>query len=97
MAFTPLCLVSLGPLPWPNKGQPGGRLDCLGHLGLQRTLTEEPINQMKISEWLDKKEAENFDVSQIVLPEDLSYDDVPDEIIFFEEINPCGILCTSIF
>jgi hypothetical protein len=69
--------------------------DCSGHLGLQRTLTEEPINQMKISEWLDKKEAEDVDVSQIVLPEDLSYDDVPDEIIFFEEINPCGILCTG--
>ena len=50
---------------------------------------------MKISEWLDKKEAENLDVSQIVLPEGLSYDDVPDETIFFKEINPCGVLCTD--
>jgi len=48
---------------------------------------------MSISEWLDKKEAEDVDVSQIVLPDDLFYDEVPDETIFFEEINPCGILC----
>jgi len=52
-------------------------------------------NQMKISEWLDKKEAEGFDISQIVLPDDLSYDEVPDETIFFKEIRPCGILCTG--
>jgi hypothetical protein len=52
-------------------------------------------NKMSISEWLDKKEAEDVDVSQIVLPDDLSYDEVPDETIFFEEINPCGILCTG--
>jgi hypothetical protein len=52
-------------------------------------------NQMSISEWLDKKEAEDVDVSQIVLPDDLSYDQVPDETIFFEEINPCEILCTG--
>ena len=50
---------------------------------------------MKISDWLDEKDAENLDVSQIVLPEGLSYDDVPDETIFFKEINPCGILCTG--
>ena len=50
---------------------------------------------MKISDWLDEKDAENLDVSQIVLPEGLSYDDVPDETIFFKEINPYGILCTG--
>ena len=50
---------------------------------------------MKISDWLDEKEAENLDVSQIALPKDLSYDEAPDETIFFEEINPCGVLCTS--
>ena len=33
---------------------------------------------MNISEWLDEKEAEDVDVSQIVLPDDLSYDEVPD-------------------
>ena len=48
---------------------------------------------MRISEWLDQKEAEGIDVSQIVLPDDLSYDELPDETIYFEEINPCGILC----
>jgi len=48
---------------------------------------------MNISKWLDEKEAENLDASQIALPEDLSYDDVPDETIFFKEIKPCGILC----
>ncbi len=50
---------------------------------------------MKISEWLDKKEADGLDVSQIILPDDLSYDEVPDETIFFKEINPCGVLCTE--
>jgi hypothetical protein len=49
-------------------------------------------NEMKISDWLDKKEADKFDVSQIVLPDDLPYDEVPDETIFFKEINPDGIL-----
>jgi hypothetical protein len=47
---------------------------------------------MKISEWLDKKQVENVDVSQIVLPEDLSYNEVPDETIFFREINPDGVI-----
>ena len=45
---------------------------------------------MKISDWLDDKEAEGLEVSQIVLPDDLSYEEAPDETIFFEEINPCG-------
>jgi hypothetical protein len=58
-------------------------------------MTNKKTNQMKISDWLDEKEAENLDVSQIALPEELSYDEVPDETIFFEEINPCGILCTG--
>jgi len=48
---------------------------------------------MTISDWLDKEETKSVDVSQVVLPDDLSYDEVPDETIFFEEINPCGILC----
>ena len=50
---------------------------------------------MKISDWLDEKEAENVDVSQIAVPPDMSYDDVPDETIFFGEINPCGLLCAD--
>ena len=50
---------------------------------------------MKISEWLDEKEADGFDVSHLTLPEDLFYDEPPDETIFFEEFNPCGILCTK--
>ena len=50
---------------------------------------------MKISDWLDEKEAENVDVSQITLPTDVSFDDVPDETIFFDEMNPCGLLCTD--
>lgn len=50
---------------------------------------------MKISDWLDEKEAESEDVSQIVLPTNMSYDEVPDEAVFFKEINPCGLLCTE--
>jgi hypothetical protein len=51
------------------------------------------IIEMTISEWLDEKDTEGVDVSQIVLPDDLSYEEDPDETIFFEEINPCGFLC----
>jgi len=29
------------------------------------------------------------------LPDDLSYDEVPDETIYFKEINPDGILSTA--
>lgn len=50
---------------------------------------------MKISDWLDEKEAENVDVSHIDLPTDISFDSVPDETIFFKEDNPCGIFCTQ--
>ena len=50
---------------------------------------------MKISDWLDEQEKEGVDVAQINLPADLAYDEVPDETIFFEEIKPCGLLCTE--
>ena len=50
---------------------------------------------MNISKWLDKKESEGVDVSQIVLPEDMENDEAPDETIFFKEINHCGILCSG--
>lgn len=50
---------------------------------------------MDVSEWLDQKESEGSDVSRIELPRDLSYEATPDETIFFEEINPCGMLCTG--
>ena len=50
---------------------------------------------VNISEWLDEKEGEGVDVAHLVLPVDLSYDEVPDETVFFEEIRPCGILCTG--
>jgi hypothetical protein len=50
---------------------------------------------MTISEWLDKKEAEGSDVSRLTLPDDLSYYDDLDETVFFEEIKPCGLLCTG--
>jgi hypothetical protein len=50
---------------------------------------------MKISDWMDEKEAEKVDVSQLALPTEMSFDEAPDETIFFEEINPCGLLCTD--
>lgn len=49
---------------------------------------------MKISEWLDKKEVDGIDMSQITLPDSLSYEEAPDETIFFKEINPDGVLST---
>jgi hypothetical protein len=50
---------------------------------------------MKISAWLDKKEMEGVDVANIVLPDDLSYDELPDETLYFKELRPCGILCAG--
>ena len=50
---------------------------------------------MNISKWLDKKVAEKVDVSQIALPKDLAYDSVPDETVYFKEINTCGIFCAA--
>jgi hypothetical protein len=48
---------------------------------------------MKLSEWLDKKVSEGMDVSQIVIPDDLSYNADPDETIYYKEIKPCGMFC----
>jgi len=50
---------------------------------------------MSIAGWLDEREALGFDVSQMVLPDDLAYDEAPEETIYFEEIRPCSILCTG--
>ena len=48
---------------------------------------------MDITEWLDRKEAEGIDVSQIEPPEELLFDAVSDETVFFKSYNPCSILC----
>jgi hypothetical protein len=48
---------------------------------------------MKISQWLDEKEAENVDVSHIDLPKNMASAEDPDETIFFRDINPCGLFC----
>jgi len=48
---------------------------------------------MEISERLDKKEAEGIDVSQIVLPDELSYDEVQDETCFSRKLNLAEPLC----
>lgn len=50
---------------------------------------------MNISDWLDEKETAGVDFSEIELPKNLSYDNDPDETIFFKEINPCGMFCTE--
>jgi hypothetical protein len=52
-------------------------------------------SSVKISEWLDKQESEGIDVSHIILPDELTYDNAPDETVFFKEINPCGIFCSG--
>ncbi|MFA5516158.1 MAG: hypothetical protein WDA20_07705 [Desulfuromonadales bacterium] len=48
---------------------------------------------MRISEWLDEREADNVEVSTIELPADIAFEDAPDETLYFEEINPCGVFC----
>lgn len=50
---------------------------------------------MRISQWLDMKEAEGTDVSHIELPENMAKDEAPSETVFFKEIRPCSILCTG--
>ena len=50
---------------------------------------------MALSDWLDEREAENVDISKITVPKDLLYDASPDELVFFKEINPCGLLCSD--
>ncbi len=50
---------------------------------------------MKLSEWLDEKESEHIDVSEITIPTDIAFDNIPDETIFFKEMNTCGVLCTG--
>lgn len=50
---------------------------------------------MKISDWLDQKEAENVDVSQIELPAEMAFGEAPDETIYYEEVKPCGLFCTE--
>jgi len=50
---------------------------------------------MKISTWLRKNIAEGIDVSKIELPSDVSYDNDPDETVYFEEYKPCGYFCAE--
>ena len=49
---------------------------------------------MTIVEWLDDMAADGQDMSTLKLPENMAYDADPDEIVFFQEINPCGFLCS---
>jgi hypothetical protein len=50
---------------------------------------------MTISEWLDEKEADGIDVSHIVVPDDLTNEEDPEETIFFKQIRKCSVLCTG--
>lgn len=50
---------------------------------------------LSVSDWLDKKEAAGVDVSQIELPENMAFDEDPDEMIYFKEARPCSFLCTE--
>ena len=50
---------------------------------------------MNISEWLDQQVKAQVDVSQIEVPVEIVFDSTADETVFFEEMNPCGVLCTQ--
>jgi hypothetical protein len=50
---------------------------------------------MNISQWLDQKESQGFDVSRAVLPEELEREEEPDETLYFKEVRPCSVLCTG--
>ncbi len=48
---------------------------------------------MTCSAWLDQMLIDNVDFTQLELPSQMTYDEDPDEIVYFEEFDPCGILC----
>lgn len=50
---------------------------------------------MTISDWLDQQSKEGVDVSQIVLPRNMAFDEDPAETLFFKVLNPCGVFCTE--
>jgi len=50
---------------------------------------------MTISERLDEREAEGIDVSHIVVPDELTREEDPEETIYFKQIRPCSVLCTG--
>ena len=50
---------------------------------------------MKISDWLDEKMAEGMDVSRMNMPSEMSYDQAPDEMVYFKEHKPCGYFCAK--
>jgi len=50
---------------------------------------------MTISDWLDQKEAENADFTQIELPRNMAFDEDPEETIYYKENRPCGLFCTE--
>ena len=46
---------------------------------------------MTVSVWLDDQQAQGKDTVQIDhLPQDMLYDDDPDEMVFYEEYKPFG-------
>ena len=51
---------------------------------------------MTISEWLDEKEAEGVDVSQIVLPDDLSSTKTRTKLFFLKRLSLAGFSATAI-
>lgn len=55
----------------------------------------EEEQHLSVSDWLDEKEVEGVDVSQIELPKNMAFDEDPDETIYFKEIRPCSFLCTE--
>ena len=50
---------------------------------------------MHISEWLDQKEKEGVDTSQVEVPKEMLFREDPDETIYYKEIKPCGLFCTE--
>ncbi|HKJ65839.1 MAG TPA: hypothetical protein VJ969_10575 [Desulfopila sp.] len=50
---------------------------------------------MKISDWLDAQEADNQDITTIEVPKTMFYKEDPDETLYYQEIQPCGLFCTK--
>lgn len=48
---------------------------------------------MKVAEWLDKQQAAGVAIADLEIPQEILVNDDPDEIIYYQEINECGLFC----
>lgn len=48
---------------------------------------------MKVIEWLNVNVSEGDDITPLHIPHHLLVNDDPDEILYYKEVNECGLFC----